>query len=136
MRDSGFDEALKERGLAVILMVIQYQNLRELDPSDVLTLLQIPRINKVIQRVSASFDISQFVRALAQTVMSNDNVEIGDALNALVEKVLKLKALMNMKVTFATISSILQHLLESDEQKEVALRLLKQLEDINIETYN
>jgi len=68
--------------------------------------------------------------------MSNDNVEVGDALNALVEKVLKLKGLMNMKVTFATISSILQHLLESDEQEEVAVRLLKQLEDINIETYN
>jgi len=43
--------------------------------------------------------------------MSNDNVEVADALNALVEKVLKLKGLMNMKVTFATISSILQHLL-------------------------
>lgn len=90
----------------------------------------------MIQRVSASFDISQFVRALAQTVMSNDNVEVADALNALVEKVLKLKGLMNMKVTFATISSILQHLLQSDEQEEVAVRLLKQLEDINIETYN
>lgn len=48
IRDSEFDEKLKERGLAVILMIIQYQSLKDLDAQDLLVLLDIPRISRVI----------------------------------------------------------------------------------------
>ena len=136
MRDSSLDEALKERGLTVILMLIQYQNVSRFECSDLLLFFEVSRIGRVLQRVSSNFDISLLIRAIVTTAISAGEYEAASKLRNSVGKILKLKGLMTLKIAFTAISSILTHLLEKTENNEAAMQLLREFEANEPQAYN
>ena len=73
-----------------------------------------------------------FVTALVRTSIESNESELG----GLVEKFMKVKDLLNMKTTYGAINCILSHLINSTENEDKCLRLLKIVESLNAEVYN
>lgn len=63
------------------------------------------------------------MRVIVQTAISEQKLKIQ------VEKLLKNKGIMSLKNTFTVINCIIAHVLQSQQEEELALGLLKVLEE-------
>lgn len=139
MKDSEFDDALKQRSLSVLMIIVQYQNVKSFNPQDLAILLDVPRFAKIVQRLSQSHDVSLLLRALVDSTMTDEVDQADNELCLKVQKILKMKNLMNLKCHFLVTTSILNHILynESSQSQDAANRgLLDLMKEIDSQSYN
>jgi len=89
--------------------------------SDVDTLLQIPRLPRVLQRVARNFDISRILEAIVMAVVRWEGMkeeEKASKLQGSIEKLLKQKDLLNLKAFYMIITSLLHFLMERPDHQE------------------
>jgi hypothetical protein len=125
MIDEG-EESLKIRGLVVLMIIVQYQNLQSFEEQDMKILIKIPK--KVIAKVSVDYDISLFIKALVLSSLNSEELFL--TLSKLIKNLD-----LNLKCQFMILSALLNFIVENDESK-IAMNFLKLFKEMDSQSYN
>ena len=98
------DETLKLRGLQVLMVISQNQTIDCFAQADLEMLLKVSRLSKIMQKITAQFDVTEFWKSVIRSVLT---LKIGALLKSL-EKI------MSKNVSLKSFRGMVEEVLEFD----------------------
>eukprot|EP00347_Sterkiella_histriomuscorum_P023758 403333488 len=85
------NEEYIEKGILVISLIIQYQNIKMIDEKDVNQFLQIFRVQKLIKRMADQQDLSSLLKTIMTSTLVQTTIDLGKVYQLLISGSLNLK---------------------------------------------
>ncbi|CDW83415.1 heat repeat-containing protein 1 [Stylonychia lemnae] len=124
------EEDLVERGVLVLGLICQYQQIQVLEEKDVQTLLQITKITSILQKVNHQYDLSFLLRTITVTSLTKQGIDIKQVYQKVIQN------LLNLKLAYILIESALVLCMQSEAHNDNCQDLLKLIKAQNQSDYN